>query len=621
MATGCEQGVIAGGGVAAAAVDAPAKDSGCSRCGALQQQLEAQRWELVRERCAARSFRSLHERACARERARQEEVKALRADISGAAALRKEVETLKARLATLSGAERSSPDRLRMKHRALRSRVQELEGEVERLRSLNRQLQQATYGRRSERRCRSQRRGAAVTAPGEGRSRGQQPGAAGHGRTPRPALPVVEETLEAPMRRCPHCARPYAANGASVTQLIEVEVSAYVRRIHRPRTRARCRCAPASEAVAAPPARLFAHTAYGVSVWAWFVLECYAYHRPLRAVARALATVGIPIAPGTLADAQSRLLRVFEPVEGAIAERQRTASLVQGDETRWMIHVRGERGENPRCWLWLCLSEDAVRMHIDPTRSARAAWVLFAELGEKLPAILVCDRYGAYRKLARELAGRFVLATCWVHARRDFIGAAQRHPELQAWSERWLKRFAGLYTRNARCRAHFERTAATSAQPAAFHTAHRRLVRKVAERFETAKRELHGVPNDSPKAPALRALVREREGLTVFLDEPSTPMDNNASERALRAPAISRKVSFGSHRETGARLSAVLFSLFATLALAGINPHHWRLDYLHACAANAGSAPVRLDPWLPWAMDDARLERLRHPYPVQPHGP
>ena len=512
---------------------------------------------------------------------------------------------MKARLAALSGAERSSPDRLRMKHRALRARVKELEGEVERLRSLNRQLQQATYGRRSERRCRSQRRGAAVTAPGERRSRGQQRGAPGHGRTPRPALPVVEQVVEAPARWCAHCARPYAANGASVTQLIEVEVSAYVRRIHRPRTRARCRCAPASEAVAAPPARLFANTAYGVSVWAWFVLECYAYHRPLRAVARALATMGIPVAPGTLADAQSRLLRVFEPLDEAIAERQRPASLVQGDETRWMIQVRGERGENPRCWLWVCVSEDAVRRHIDPPRSARAARVLFAELGEKLPAILVCDRYGAYRKLARELAGRFVLATCWVHARRDFIRAAQRHPKLRAWSERWLKRFAGLYALNARRLAHFVRDAAMSAQPAAFSTAQRRLECNVAELFETAERERRRVP----------------EGLSVFVDEPATPMDNNASERALRAPAISRKVSFGSHSETGARLSAVLFSLFATLALAGINRHHWLLDYLQACAGNAGKAPANLDPWLPWAMDDARLQRLRHPYPVQPHGP
>ena len=528
---------------------------------------------------------------------------------------------MKARLAVLSGDERSSPDRLRMKHRALRSRVAELEGEVERLRSLNRQLQQTTYGRRSERRCRSQRGGPAVTAPGEGRSRGQQPGGPGHGRTPRAALPVVEQVVEPPARWCAHCGRPYAANGASVTQLIEVEVSAYVRRIRRPRTRARCQCAAASEAVAAPPARLFANTAYGVSAWVWFVLECYAYHRPLRAVARALATLGIPIAPGTLADAQSRLLGVFEPLDEVIAERQRAASLVQGDETRWMIHARGERGENPRCWLWLCVSADAVRMHIDPTRSARAARVLFAKLGEKLPAILVCDRYGAYRKLARELAGRFVLATCWAHARRDYIRAAQRHPKLRAWSERWLKRFAALYALNARRLSHFVRDAAMSAQPAAFNTAHRRLGCKVAALFETAERELLRAPGGSPKGAPLRALVREREGLTVFVDEPATPMNNNASERALRAPAISRKVSFGSHSETGARLSAVLFSLFATLALAGINRHHWLLDYLHACAANAGQAPVNLDPWLPWAIDDARLQRLRHPYPVQPHGP
>ena len=77
---------------------------GAWRCN---NSLEAQRWELVRERCAARSFRSLHERACARERTKHEEVKALRADISGAAALRKEVETLKARLAVLSAAPRT----------------------------------------------------------------------------------------------------------------------------------------------------------------------------------------------------------------------------------------------------------------------------------------------------------------------------------------------------------------------------------------------------------------------------------------------------------------------------------------------------------------------------------
>ena len=106
------------------------------------------------------------------------EVKALRADISRAAALRKEVETLKARLAALSGDERSSPGPAADEAPGVALAGEaELEGEVERLRSLNRQLQQATYGRRSERRCRSQRRGAG----GHGAGRGQVAGAAAGG--------------------------------------------------------------------------------------------------------------------------------------------------------------------------------------------------------------------------------------------------------------------------------------------------------------------------------------------------------------------------------------------------------------------------------------------------------
>ena len=152
---------------------------------------------------------------------------------------------MKARLAALSGAERSSPDRLRMKHRALRSRVKELEGEVERLRSLNRQLQQATYGRRSERRCRSQRRAAAATAPGAGRSRGQQPGAPGHGRTPRPAFAGGRAGCGAAgatvcALRAALCDERCIGDAAHRGRGLGLCCG----RIHRPRTRARCPVRP-----------------------------------------------------------------------------------------------------------------------------------------------------------------------------------------------------------------------------------------------------------------------------------------------------------------------------------------------------------------------------------------
>jgi len=37
--------------------------------------------------------------------------------------------------------------------------------------------------------------------------------------------------------------------------------------------------------------------------------------------------------------------------------------------------------------------------------------------------IIVCDRYSAYKKLAR-LSNAILLAFCWAHVRRDFLNAA-----------------------------------------------------------------------------------------------------------------------------------------------------------------------------------------------------
>ena len=54
------------------------------------------------------------------------------------------------------------------------------------------------------------------------------------------------------------------------------------------------------------------------------------------------------------------------------------------------------------------------------------------------------------------------------------------------------------------------------------------------------------------------------------------------------AVAIGRKLSFGSHSETGAELAGHLYSVFGTLALAGLRPCPWLADYLQACAASGG---------------------------------
>ena len=129
---------------------------------------------------------------------------------------------------------------------------------------------------------------------------------------------------------------------------------------------------------------------------------------------------------------------------------------------------------------------------------------------------LVCDRYAAYAKLAREEPERFVLALCWAHARRDFVDATVGRPQLGKWSGRWLERIAALYRGGAERARHWDRALPVGRQGAAFANAQGRLEGRAAL-FERARRELAALPADAPQGKPLRALERHREGLTAFV--------------------------------------------------------------------------------------------------------
>ena len=111
----------------------------------------------------------------------------------------------------------------------------------------------------------------------------------------------------------------------------------------------------------------------------------------------------------------------------------------------------------------------------------------------------------------------------------------------------------------------------------------------------------------------LSSLSNHWAGLTVFLEHPQTPMDNNKGENSLRNPATGRKNYYGSGAVWSANLAAMLFSILQMIILWGLNPRHWLQIYLTACAENGGLAPTDLTPFLPWTMDAARLNELKQP--------
>lgn len=113
-----------------------------------------------------------------------------------------------------------------------------------------------------------------------------------------------------------------------------------------------------------------------------------------------------------------------------------------------------------------------------------------------------------------------------------------------------------------------------------------------------------------PCRKVLTSLQEHWPGLTLFVDDPRIPMDNNSSERRLRGPAVGRKNDYGSGAFWSGRLAAMLFSILATLKLWPINPRAWLRWYLESCAAAGGQAPKDIQPFLPWNLSAEKRTEL-----------
>ena len=500
-------------------------------------------------------------------------------------------------------------------------------------------LQNRLFGKKTEKNSplRSEK-GDEADTPSK-RNRGQQPGSRGHGRTPRPDLPIVHDEIDLAdaEKCCPSCGLPHRRNPAldEHSKVIEVEVSAHVRHIRRPAYTRNpgCTCDDTPAIITAPPPpRLIPRSDYDVSVWVEVILGKYRYGQPSNRYLQDLSDQGLPISPGTLAGGLQTLAPLFEPVLEALYCKQMSEELFHNDETRWEVFVAIEGKVGTRWYLWVTRSQSVVFYCIDPSRSAAVPGAHFAGL-QADKVIIVCDRYSAYKKLAR-LAANILLAFCWAHVRRDFLDAGRAFPELKGWALEWKERIGTLYHLNRLRLEQWDPEWALTDQSAAFNHYHEALKAELQRMHEEATRMVadngDGANSEGPpNAPAaalsksartkqkkvLQSLLDHWPGLTLFVEHPEVPMDNNRAENTIRTPVNGRKNYYGSGSLWSAELAATLFSILQTLVLWGINPRHWLTDYLTACADNGGKAPRNIDPFLPWSMEETRRAALSRPAP------
>ena len=217
-------------------------------------------------------------------------------------------------------------------------------------------------------------------------------------------------------------------------------------------------------------------------------------------------------------------------------------------------------------------------------------------------------------------------------------------PSLRQWALQWTERIGALYHLNGLRLEHWNPERPLAEQSDAFNQYHEALKQALQLMQDEATRivapdtaevkpcdsaDSEGqqsapgaeLPNSAQtkRKKVLQSLLEHWPGLTLFVEHPEVPMDNNRGENSIRNPVTGRKNYYGSGSIWSAQFAATLFSILQTLVLWGINPRHWLTHYLHACADNGGKAPRNIEPFLPWSIDEARRAELIRPYP--PHAP
>jgi transposase len=169
-----------------------------------------------------------------------------------------------------------------------------------------------------------------------------------------------------------------------------------------------------------------------------------------------------------------------------------------------------------------------------------------------------------------------VLDGCWAHVFRRFEEAMPDHPD----AEHALAWIGALYELDRRGEGDLVRIGVLRRTEAP----------AICAEFRTWLLSRAGDTHLSiGKAAAYTLGIWER--LTRFIDA-RVPLDNNATERAIRGPVVGRKNHYGSRSRRGTQVAATLYSILETLKLHSIDP----AAYLLAAVQSADRGQALL-PW------------------------
>lgn len=347
----------------------------------------------------------------------------------------------------------------------------------------------------------------------------------------------------------------------------------------------KCKCG--DYVVTAPGApKVIEKGRYGPSFLAHIAVAKCADHLPIYRLEKDFRRQGFPMARSTMNELLHRASEITKPIWVRILDRIKVRAVVQADETRMRMQSDAY-GKPKNGFMWTFVAADDhggadVALVFAGDRSGETPRKVLA--GTK--GYLVVDAYSGYNSIADVSTRK--RAACHAHLRRYFHESLSTAPVAQEAIDLIL----ALY----RIEHEADEKKLVGAERLKLRRKKAPAARSRLKAWLEDQRPRH--PPKSPIGTAITYGLKRWDDLGRFLDDPRVPLDNNASERALRRVALGRKnYLFVGGVDAGTNIAG-LYTLIATCEARGVNPFAYLTDVI----ARVQDHPAdRLDELLPGA--------------------
>jgi transposase len=365
---------------------------------------------------------------------------------------------------------------------------------------------------------------------------------------------------------CPCCNEPMKESGLFDTseKLEVIPKKYYILKTKRPKYNC-CNCHGSMVNTPASPS-IVPTSNYGDSFIIDVSLSKYCDLIPIERYVQIAFREGLEGLPAqSLIGLTHHLANSLMPVYELIKQEVLSATVLLADET---THKMLEGDEIYNWYLWGFFSQIACYFEARNTRSGDVA---FEILKESAAEYLMSDGYTGYGKavrLCKEKLNRTVIEVhCNAHAYRYFEEASNPWKEE---SELFLKLYGDIYDLEREMMKQQDNL--TEVEQLKIREQMLPLFEDIKEQCESQKNK---VMEKSGIAKAINYFLNHYDGLTVCTTNIDIPLDNNLSERQLRAPVVGRKTWYGTHSKRGAKTNATLFSIVQSCKLNDVNPRSY----------------------------------------------